>query len=234
MSAEVGTSPSSNGTIISPFAQKMHLASTPDFCDEKPRKVVLLNGHAGSRGDPSHGPPSVRTASASDSGPQQGGSTPGSTHQESGETPGSGPQQSGSTPGTAGSQQQQHRPRTAFRDLFYHSSVDTADGETTTSSSYTASGGIAAALRTAMRRTTGQNGSQDGNSAVKVFPNGDRYTGQWRDGQVCIPSLCTAAAAVQPDTFWPFNLARVTLPTQPEVSAASILGHFSLCNAAAR
>ena len=186
MSAEVGTLPLSNGTLISPFAQKVQRAPTPDGCDEVPHKAVLLNGHAGSDPDPPSGSPSVRTSNPPSSEPRQSGSTPSSAHQQSVGTAGSGPQLSGSTPGSGGSQQQQQqsRYRTGFRDLFHSTAADTVDGETTASSSNTASGGIAAALLSAMRRTTGQNGSQDG-SAVKVFPNGDRYIGQWRDGQVC-------------------------------------------------
>ena len=187
MSAEVETLPLSNGTLISPFAQKVQRAPIPDGCDEVPHKPVLLNGHAGSHADPPSGPPSVRTSSPPGSEPRQSGSTPSSAHQQSVGTAGSGPQQSGSTPGSGASQQQQQqqsRYRTGFRDLFHSNAADAADSETTASTSYTASGGIAAALLSAMRRTTGQNGSQDG-SAVKVFPNGDRYIGQWRDGQVC-------------------------------------------------
>ncbi len=208
MSAEVETLPLSNGMLISPFAQKVQRAPIPDCCDEIPHKAVLLNGHGGSHDDPPSRPPSVRTNSPAGSEPrQQSGSTPSSAHQHSVGTAGSsGPQQSGSTPGSGASQQQQQqsRVRTGFLDLFHSSAADAADGETTASSSNATSGGIAAALLSAMRRTTGQNGSTDGN-AVKVFPNGDRYIGLWRDGQVgCGPllhidarSAASAARAIQ-------------------------------------
>ena len=201
MSAEVETLPLSNGMLISPFAQKVQRAPIPDCCDEIPHKAVLLNGNGGCHADdPPSGPPSVRTNSPVGSEPrQQSGSTPSSAHQQSVGTAGSsGPQQSGSTPGSGASQQQQQqqqqpRVRTGFLDLFHSSAADAGDGETTASSSNTTSGGIAAALLSAMRRTTGQNGSTDGN-AVKVFPNGDRYIGLWRDGQVgCSSSLRSSA-----------------------------------------
>ncbi len=199
MSAEVEALPPSNGMLISPFAQKVQRAPIPDCCDEIPHKPVLLNGNGDCHADdPPSGPPSVRTNSPASSEPrQQSGSTPSSAHQQSVGTAGSsGPQQSGSTPGSGASQQQQQQPRvrTGFLDLFHSSAADAADGETTASSSNATSGGIAAALLSAMRRTTGQNGSTDGN-AVKVFPNGDRYIGLWRDGQVgCGPLLCRIGA----------------------------------------
>ena len=179
MSAAVEAVPDSAATFISPFALKVHPPSVQQpSCDDEPHnggKAVYLNGHVDHAGPPAD-PPLVRADSASDSGPPHSTGTPVSGAQNSDSTPGSSAQQQ---------QQSQHRPRTGFRDLFHNNASDAADADSATSSyTYTASGGIAAALRTAMRRTTGLNGSQDG-SVVKVFPNGDRYVGQWKDGQVC-------------------------------------------------
>ena len=190
MSAVVEALPASADAIVSPFALKVYPALVQTACDNAPRsdgKAVLQNGHA-DHGGPPDDPPLVRADSVDDSGPQHSSSTPASEAHHGDSTPGSGSQQQ--------QQSSQHRPRTGFRDLFHNNnSADAADGDSATATNsytFTASGGIAAALRTAMRRTTGQNGSQDGN-VVKVFPNGDRYVGQWKDGQVGVEEAPQAA-----------------------------------------